>query len=226
MSYHFVLQVSQTLSLHSKSLPCKGATEPNKPPRKAALFWTLLPQLFVQFEAQFEAEPLSLLNAQSDDTTKQPRPTKQLSYNRYGDTPYSRFLSGIPVFFCPAALCAAGERPDKCQALGDTFPQTPLRVYALRVARFRATALFATSKRCIRSGDRTEQATAQGGVVLDVATAVARTGRSATRSRTVVVVERPKRRHWVCHFTPTILSRRLTTTGTKMCAICGFYRSH
>ena len=134
MSYHFVLQVSQTLSLHSKSLPCKGATEPNKPPRKAALFWTLLPQLFVQFEAQFEAEPLSLLNAQSDDTTKQPRPTKQLSYNRYGDTPYSRFLSGIPVF-CPAALCAAGERPDINVRHWGTHSPKPLCAFTHCVSR-------------------------------------------------------------------------------------------
>ena len=134
MSYHFVLQVSQTLSLHSKSLPCKGATEPNKPPRKAALFWTLLPQLFVQFEAQFEAEPLSLLNAQSDDTTKQPRPTKQLSYNRYGDTPYSRFLSGIPVFFAQQHYVLPGNGLTNVRHWGTRSPK-PLCVFTHYVSR-------------------------------------------------------------------------------------------
>ena len=110
MSYHFVLQVSQTLSLHSKSLPCKGATDPNKPPRKAALFWTLLPQLFVQFEAQFAAEPLSLLNAHSEDTTQQPRPTNSYRNTDTAIHPIPDLWSGISV--CPAAHCAAGVRPD------------------------------------------------------------------------------------------------------------------
>ena len=59
---HFVLQVSQTLSLPKLYL-AKGATDPNKPERKSALFWTLLPQLFVQFDAQLLFE---LLNTQAE----------------------------------------------------------------------------------------------------------------------------------------------------------------
>ena len=87
VSKHFVPQVGQTLSFDTKFLPFKGATDPNKPARNAALFWTLLPQLFVQFEAQLDADPLSLLNAQSEDKKKSPVP-QQLPHTRYGDTPF------------------------------------------------------------------------------------------------------------------------------------------
>ena len=74
VSKHFVPQVGQTLSFDTKFLPFKGATEPNSPARNATLFWTLLPQLFVQFEAQLDADPLSLLNAQSEDKKNPPSP--------------------------------------------------------------------------------------------------------------------------------------------------------
>ena len=94
--------------------------------------------------------------------------------------------------------------------------------YALRVTRFRATAHSYTSVRRIRGGDRPEQARPQRGVVLDVATAVARTVRSAIRSIPVVVVKRPQRRHWVCHFTPTILSRCFATGCHQWGAVGGF----
>ena len=87
VSKHFVPQVGQTLSFDTKFLPFKGATEPNSPARNATLFWTLLPQLFVQFEAQLDADPLSLLNAQSEDKKTSPVPP-QLPHTRYGDTPF------------------------------------------------------------------------------------------------------------------------------------------
>ena len=144
MYYHFVLQASQTLSLRSKLLPCKGATDPNKPDRSAALFWALLPQLFVQFEAQFAAFPLSLLNAHNEDTTKPPRPTNQLPHNRYGNIPYSRFWSGIfapptggqnfflttsPIFMVDVAVPSCFTRWRVTRCVSRDFVPRPIRTH-------------------------------------------------------------------------------------------------
>jgi hypothetical protein len=58
-------------------LPSKGATEPNRPARSEELFWTLLPQLFVQFDAHSDAELFVLLKAQSE-TAERPALKKPL----------------------------------------------------------------------------------------------------------------------------------------------------
>jgi len=52
----------------------KGATDPNTPERKSALFWTLLPQLFVQFDAQLLFE---LLNTQAEAIPRNRRPPNE-----------------------------------------------------------------------------------------------------------------------------------------------------
>ena len=49
---------------------CQRSTEPNKPPRRAELFWALLPQLFAQFLAHSSAEEFELLNTQSETAGK------------------------------------------------------------------------------------------------------------------------------------------------------------
>ncbi len=90
MFHHFVLQVSQTLSLvklATKLLPSKGATDPNKPARMSELSRALLPQLFAQFLAHSSAEEFELLNTHNEDATKRPRPTNKLPHNRCDDTP-------------------------------------------------------------------------------------------------------------------------------------------
>ena len=55
--------------------------------------------------------------------------------------------------------------------------------------------VFAFKVITLQRSDRPEQARAQRDIATDVVTAVVRTIRSAIRSRAVVVVERPKRRH-------------------------------
>ena len=97
MFLHFVLQVSQTLSL-PKLLPCKGARDPNRPTRSAALFWALFAQLFVQFEAQFEAE-FELLNTQAEAISRNRRPQQTATTTVTAVPPIPRFYPGIAGFF-------------------------------------------------------------------------------------------------------------------------------
>ena len=65
-SSHFVPQVSKTCIPLCTSNLDQRSTDPNKPPRKAELFWALLPQLFAQLFTQSESELFELLNTQSE----------------------------------------------------------------------------------------------------------------------------------------------------------------
>ena len=122
----------------------QGATEPNNAERKVALFWTLLPQLFAQFETQSDNELFELLNPQSEATEQKVTP-------QMGHDAQPLRCATLFVVFTVLTVIRVQQKLNRIPTMGGSFPPAAYAAppkggsfYVLRAARKRPFAPFAT----------------------------------------------------------------------------------